>query len=182
MAGLFSKRFTPASSPPVRPRFPARALATLECAGMTALWDWETCLPVGNPRRHRAAWRAVPDCRRNKRRGCPRGRKVWRVWGWWGERPREPVLADGHHWILRGSRGRSPHRKQFSRKPFLPCAEIRQRRGRRQFIRRQCRFSFGSGLSPQIGTDGCRRLCYPFDVGSSDSNKKFNSCCENSPE
>src|SRR5471032_782064 len=26
---------------------------------------------------------------------------------WWGERPREPVFADGHH----GSRGRSPHQK-----------------------------------------------------------------------
>jgi hypothetical protein len=59
-------------------------------------------LPHGQESRRDISHRVTetPSC---QKRNLPR----------WGERPREPVFADGHHQQPDGSRGRSPHQQTF---------------------------------------------------------------------
>ena len=71
-------------------------------------------------------WRAVPDCRRNKPPGCRGG--CWRV----AALGRAPVTSG-----ICPADCRPPPRK-----PFLPCAENRQRSPCRQFTASEFRVGF----------------------------------------
>ena len=82
--------------------------------------------------RRRAAWRVVPDCRRNKRRGCRGGKRDGRIEERGSPDPQRPRPAGcvgiyqrrWKFWTGCGSESRAPA-TWIVRRISLPCAEIK---------------------------------------------------------